>query len=40
MLYLKMRPPWCNFALMKKCRDKILVRKMIAQRYSNFAPEC
>ena len=37
MLYRKMRHPWCNFALIKKCRDKISLRKMIAQRHSNFA---
>lgn len=37
MLYRTMRHPWCNFALMKKCRDKISLRKMIAQRHSNFA---
>lgn len=22
MLYRKMRHPWCNFALMKECRNK------------------
>ena len=37
MLYRKLRPPWCNFALMKECRDNILVRKMTAQRHYNFA---
>lgn len=37
MLYRKMRHPWCNFALMKECCNKIAVRKMIAQRQSNFA---
>lgn len=37
MLYRKMRHSWCNFAVMKECRDKILVRKMTAQRQSNFA---
>lgn len=37
MLYRKMRHPWCNFALIKKCRDKISLRKMIAQRHYNFA---
>lgn len=37
MLYRKMRHPWCNFALMKKCRNKIAVRKMTAQQQSNFA---
>ena len=37
MLYRKMRHPWCNFALMKECRDNILVRKMTAQRQSMFA---
>lgn len=31
MLYHKMRHPWCNFALMKECRDNILVRKKTAQ---------
>lgn len=37
MLYRKMRHPWCNFALMKECRDNILVRKMTARRHYNFA---
>lgn len=37
MLYRKMRHPWCNFVLMNECRDIFLVRKMIAQRQSNFA---
>lgn len=37
ILYCKMRHPWCNFALMKKCRNKIAVRKMTAQQQSNFA---
>lgn len=37
MLYRNMRHPWCNFALMKECRDNFLVRKMTAQRHSNFA---
>ena len=37
MLYHKMRHPWCNFALTKKCRDNFLVRKMTAQLHSNFA---
>lgn len=36
MLYRNMRHPWCNFALMKECRDNFLVRKMTAQRHSNF----
>ena len=37
MLYRKMSHPWCNFAIMKECRDNFLVRKMTAQRHSNFA---
>ena len=37
MLYRNMRHPWCNFVLMKECRDNFLVRKMTAQRHSNFA---
>ncbi len=37
VLYRKMRHHWCNFALMKKCRNKIAVRKMTAQQQSNFA---
>ena len=32
-----MRYPGCNFVLMKEYRDNILVRKMTAQRHSNFA---
>lgn len=28
MLYRNMRHPWCNFALMKECRDNFLVSKM------------
>ena len=39
MLYRKMRHPWCNFALMVKCRDKSKVRKMVALRHSNIAPK-
>lgn len=37
MLYRKMRHLGCNFALMKECRNKNAVRKMVAQRHSNFA---
>ena len=37
MLSRKMRHLWCNFALMNECRDNFLVRKIIAQRQSNFA---
>ncbi len=37
MLYRKMRHPWCNFAVMKECLNNFFVRRMIAQRPSNFA---
>lgn len=37
MLYRKMRHLGYNFALMKECRNKNAVRKMVAQRHSNFA---
>lgn len=37
MLYRKMRHPWCYFALMKECRNNILVRKMTAQEQSTIA---
>lgn len=37
MLYRKMRHLGYNFALMKECRSKNAVRKMVAQRHSNFA---
>ncbi len=37
MLYRKMRHPWCIFALIEECRVSFLMRKMVAQRYSNFA---
>lgn len=39
MLYRKMRHPWCNFALMKECRNKNAVHKMVAQRQSTFVPK-
>lgn len=37
MLYRKMRHLGCNFALIEECRVSFLMRKMVAQRYSNFA---
>ncbi len=39
MLYRKMRHPWCNFALIEECRVSFLMRKMVAQRQSIFAPK-
>lgn len=37
MLYRKMRHLGYNFALIEECRVSFLMRKMVAQRYSNFA---
>ena len=37
MLYRKMRHLGYNFALIEECRVSFLMRKMVAQRHSNFA---